>query len=83
MQGPWFNEDYVSRRRLDHYSEDDFLFKFKFLPSFQTAWKHIKIETKGSCQKLHSFDIYLKTFSLKKNLLEIKTFIKKSSSLYW
>ena len=45
-----------NRRRIYQYIEDDFLikflFKFCFLPSFQTAWVHIKIKTQRSVKQL-------------------------------
>jgi len=37
-------------RRIYQYHEEDFGFQFGFLPSFQTAWRHINVETKKSDQ---------------------------------
>ena len=50
---------------------------------FQTSWIHINMETKRSCQLTASLCLLVNLQFEKKSLLEIKTEMKKLSSLYW
>ena len=73
---------YCSLHRIYQYITDEFWFNFFNLPSFQTAWIQMNMETMGSCQLTASLCLLCKLVIWKK-IVKNQNFNWKVSVWYW